>query len=164
MPCFSRASQGIVEAEASKLHSTSKKNLLLFYRDLYVVPAITLPATCVPEPSHSLCSVKSLEPTPKQRCKIQLSSPPYTSQGNSLPATREPLSLLVVKPGVHHKLIKQAEFTVRRETRSFPRNEQITAPQLLARQFSLHGLGRFQRVKRFLSSVPLERKATALTR
>lgn len=128
------------------------------------MPTTTFPATCIQEPSHGLRSVKSPEPTAKERCDARLSLPHYTLQGKSLPATWEPLSLPVVKPGEHHTLIKSVEFTVRRETRSFSCNEQITAPWLLARQFSLRGLGRFQRVKRFLNSVPSERNATALTR
>ena len=45
---------------------------------------------------------------------------------------------------------------------SSPHNKQITAPRFLARQLSLHGLQGFQRVKQFLYSVPLEKKATAL--
>lgn len=61
------------------------------------------------------------------------------------------------KPGEPHKLLKLVEFTVYRETLNFPHNEQITA--LLTRQFSLPGLGRFQRVKQ-LNLLPLERNTT----
>lgn len=68
LPCFSRASQGCVEAKASKLRSSSKRNLSLFYRDLYIVPMVTLPATCVQEPSHGPCPVKSPGPIPKYCC------------------------------------------------------------------------------------------------
>lgn len=163
MPCFRGASEGSTEAKASKLHSTSKKNLLLFYSDLYVVPTITLPATGVQESSHGLRRVKSPEPTPKQRCYIQLSSPPYTLQGNSLRATREPLSLPGVKPGEHHKLIKKVEFTAYGEMHHFPCSQEKKSLPHGSSQGSFHHVvwGGFKGLSD--SSVRLERNTTALT-
>lgn len=84
------------------------------------------------------------ELTPKQCCNSELSSSPYTLQGNSRQAAPEPLSLPVVTPGEYHMQIKSVKFTVHSEMHHFLPNQQNAAAWLLPRQFSVRGLGGFK--------------------
>lgn len=122
------------------------------------------PHLCVRQLSHGLQAVRIEDPAPKRCLNTRFSSPPHTlppSCRNQAASSTENLSLPAGEPGDHHTLPKQLEFTAHRELHCSLCSNNST-PRLLARQFSEHGLRGFKGLKRFLSSVPLERDAAAL--
>lgn len=161
LPSFKRALR-----EAGKQQHpgcTSKKTPLLFHRAPYMVPFLSV----CPTAESTVCN--RLEPRTLLQNSVSTHSFPHQltpflhPAGIRLPAAQKPPSLPAGRPGEGHPtLIKQLEFTVHRELHCFLcSNKSLPhGSSLGSSQCALRG---FKGLKRFLSSVPLERDAAALT-
>lgn len=113
---FQKGSQGSVEAAAPRLHQQENPlptGLL----------TLCLSSLCVRQLSQGLQAVRIEDPAPKRCLNTRFSSPPHTlppSCRNQAASSTENLSLPAGEPGEdHHTLLKQLEFTVRRELHCF---------------------------------------------
>lgn len=119
------------------------------------------PHLCVRQLSHGLQAVRIEDPAPKvsqHTVFLTTSHPSSVLQAFRLPAAQKTCPYLRVS---QEKSIttKAAGIHCTQGTALLPLLQQLPAPRLLARQ---HGLRGFKGLKRFLSSVPLERDTAAL--